>query len=255
MKNQENVRRILITQETSEQGRKLFRRLEKKYGAEFLYHSFLRIKPLSLEEFKKSDINILDFTGIIFSNKVSMELFFELLKKLGIELPLTMRYFCPTERLALYLQKFVSIRKRRWHYPKKGKGKEELLKYLDKYKDEKFLFVGRPKGRHYILTHLRKHKRYFKILPIYEFEAEAFPDVEKLRSVELICFSALAAREVYCELYPDECKEKPVGVYGPEAKKVVKRKKMRVGFEGPTEEHRTLYDLINAYLGEEKKKK
>ncbi len=252
MSAKNSVRRIIITQEISEPGRKLFQRLEKKYDVEFIYHSFLHIRSLSVEEFKKSGLNISEFTGIIFSNKVSMELFFELLKKLGVELPLTVRYFCPTERLALYLQKFVSIRKRKWHYPKKGKGKEELLKYLNKYKEEKFLFVGRPQGRHYILTHLRKHKRDFKILPIYKFEAEAFEDVEKLRSAELICFSAPAAIDAYCELYPDMCKEKPVGIYGSEAKKLAKRKKMQVAFEGPTAEDRTLYDLISKYLLTEK---
>ncbi|MCM1198399.1 MAG: uroporphyrinogen-III synthase, partial [Clostridium sp.] len=111
-----------------------------KYGVKFDFIPFFLIEPVSSREFRAQRINILDYTAIVFSARSTIDAFFHLCEELRVKIPETMKYFCTTEAVAMYLQKHIVYRKRKIFF---GDGtKESVLSLIGtKHKGEKFLIA------------------------------------------------------------------------------------------------------------------
>ena len=117
-----------------------YQSVSEKYGVQFTFCPFFRIEPLTSREFRAQRINILDYTAIIFSSRHAIDAFFSLAEELRAKIPETMKYFCTTEAVAMYLQKHIVYRKRKIFY---GTGTPESVVDLigPKHKGEKFLIA------------------------------------------------------------------------------------------------------------------
>ena len=115
--------------------------LQKKYGAKLDFHPFFLIEPLTSREFRAQRINLPDYTAIVFSSRHAIDAYFKLAEELRFKVPETMKYFCTTELVAMYLQKHIVYRKRKIFF---GDGKPESLIELigPKHKEEKFLITS-----------------------------------------------------------------------------------------------------------------
>ena len=111
-----------------------------KYGVKFDFVPFFTIEPLSSREFRAQRVNILDYTAIVFSARSNIDAFFHLCGELRVKIPETMKYFCTTEAVAMYLQKHIVYRKRKIFF---GDGTAPSLITLigSKHKGEKFLIA------------------------------------------------------------------------------------------------------------------
>ncbi len=134
------VKKILISQNaprvlTPYQG------VAEKYGVEFEFRPFYTIQPLTSREFRAQRINLAEYTAIVFSSRVAIDAFFTLAEELRVKIPETMKYFCTTELVAMYLQKHIVYRKRKIFY---GTGTPESVIALvgPKHKGEKFLITA-----------------------------------------------------------------------------------------------------------------
>ncbi len=134
------VKNILISQNTP---RVLtpYQAITEKYGVEFEFRPFFLIEPLSSREFRAQRINILDYTAIVFSSRHAIDAFFSLAEELRCKIPETMKYFCTTEVVAMYLQKHIVYRKRKIFF---GTGTPDSVVALigPKHKGEKFLIAA-----------------------------------------------------------------------------------------------------------------
>ena len=115
--------------------------LKKKFGAEIEFKPFFLIEPLSSREFRAQRINLQDYTAVVFSSRHAIDAYFQLAENLRFKVPDTMKYFCTTELVAMYLQKHIVYRKRKIFY---GDGKPESVVALigPKHKGEKFLITA-----------------------------------------------------------------------------------------------------------------
>ena len=77
--------------------------LEEKYGAAFEFHPFFLIEPLSAKEFRSQRINLPDYTAVVFSSRHAIDAYFKLCEEMRFKVPETMKYFCSTELVALYM--------------------------------------------------------------------------------------------------------------------------------------------------------
>ena len=111
-----------------------------KYGVNFDFVPFFSIEPLSSREFRGQRVNILDYTAIVFSARSTIDAFFHLCNELRVKIPETMKYFCTSEAVAMYLQKHIVYRKRKIFF---GDGTPASLISLigTKHKGEKFLIA------------------------------------------------------------------------------------------------------------------
>lgn len=113
--------------------------IAEKYNLELTFRPFIKVERVSQKEFRQQRINILDFTAIIFVGKTAVDNFFSLCEDLRIVMPETMKYFCISETVALYLQKYIVYRKRKIFFSQTGK-LEGLATAFTKQSKEKFLF-------------------------------------------------------------------------------------------------------------------
>ena len=129
--------RILISQKIPS-NLNAYKALEDKYGASLEFHPFFLIEPLSAKEFRSQRINLPDYTAIVFSSRHAIDAYFKLCEEMRFKVPETMKYFCTTELVALYLQKHVVYRKRKIFF---GDGTPQSVVALigPKHKGEKFL--------------------------------------------------------------------------------------------------------------------
>ena len=114
--------------------------IRKKYNAKLDFNPFFLIEPLSSREFRTQRINFQDYTAVVFSSRHAIDAFFKLAEELRFKVPETMKYFCTTELVAMYLQKHIVYRKRKIFF---GDGKPESIISLigPKHKGEKFLIT------------------------------------------------------------------------------------------------------------------
>lgn len=106
-----------------------------------VFRPFIKTEGLTAKEFRQSKLNLADFTAVVLTSKAAIDNFFRLCEESRVKVPDTMRYFCTTEAIALYLQKYIVYRKRKIFFGATGKLTDEaLLASIDKNKKEKFLF-------------------------------------------------------------------------------------------------------------------
>ncbi len=134
------VKKVLVSQPRPESGKSPYYDIAERYGVEVVLRPFIKVEGLSAKEFRQSKIAINDFTAIIFTARTAIDHFFRLCEEMRVSIPDTMKYFCTTESIALYLQKYIVYRKRKIFHGETGK-LEGLLPSLIKHKKENFLWV------------------------------------------------------------------------------------------------------------------
>ena len=115
--------------------------LQKKYGAQIDFKPFFLVEPLSAKEFRAEKINLPDYTAIVFSSRHAIDAYFKLAEEMRFKVPETMKYFCTTEAVAMYLQKHIVYRKRKIFYGD-GSPKSVVALVTAKHKAEKFLIAS-----------------------------------------------------------------------------------------------------------------
>lgn len=131
--------KILISQKTPTNAAP-YEPIQKKYGAEIVFKPFFLIEPLSDREFRALHIDLAEYSAVVFSSRHAIDAFFKLADLMRFKVPETMKYFCTTELVAMYLQKHIVYRKRKIFY---GDGKPESVVALigPKHKGENFLIT------------------------------------------------------------------------------------------------------------------
>lgn len=131
--------KILISQQVPS-NLSSYESLQNNHGAELVFQPFFLIEPLSAREFRAEHINLPDYTAIVFSSRHAIDAYFKLCDEMRFKVPETMKYFCSTEAVAMYLQKHIVYRKRKIFF---GTGTPASIISLvtAKHKGEKFLIT------------------------------------------------------------------------------------------------------------------
>ena len=144
--------KILISQQVPS-NLAAYETLQSQFGAELTFQPFFLIEPLSAREFRAEHINLPDYTAIVFSSRHAIDAYFKLCDEMRFKVPETMKYFCSTEAVAMYLQKHIVYRKRKIFY---GSGTPDSIVALvtAKHKGEKFLITTSDNSNNEALTRL-----------------------------------------------------------------------------------------------------
>src|SRR3984893_7185098 len=134
------VKKILITQPRPETDKSPYFELARKYDIELAFHPFIRLEPISAKDFRKQKIEIANYSAVIFTSRHAIDHFFRICDEMKVSVSQDTKYFCITEAVALYLQKFILYRKRKVFYGVDGLNKS-MLDVINKHKEnEKFLY-------------------------------------------------------------------------------------------------------------------
>lgn len=148
------IKKILISQEMP-MNKAPYEALMEKYGVQIEFKPFFLIEPLTSREFRAQRLNVLDYTAIVFSARHTIDAFFQLCEELRVKVPETMKYFCTTEAVAMYLQKHIVFRKRKIFYGN-GTPSSVIEQIGTKHKAEKFLITTSDSSNVEPLTSLFK---------------------------------------------------------------------------------------------------
>jgi uroporphyrinogen-III synthase len=132
------VSSILVTQPAPTDTKSPYFELAQKYNLKIDFRSFIQVDRVDLKDFRKQKVNVLEHTAVIFTSRNAVDHFFSICKEARIEVPTEMKYFCISEQTANYLQKYIVIRKRKIFTGIKNA--EDLLPFIKKNKDEKYLY-------------------------------------------------------------------------------------------------------------------
>lgn len=133
-----NVKKILVSQPKPTSDKSPYFDLERNFGVEVVFRPFIKVEGLSSKEFRQSKINIPDYSAIILTARTAIDHFFRLCKELRYNVPDTLKYFCVSETVAHYLQKYVIYRKRKIFYSETGL-MEDLIPIIAKHHKETYL--------------------------------------------------------------------------------------------------------------------
>ena len=132
------VKKILVSQPKPTSEKSPYYDIAREYGVELVFRPFIKVERLTAREFRQQKVNISAYTAIVFTSRHAIDNFFQLAKDLRVNIPEDMKYFCVTETIALYIQKYVQYRKRKVFYGTTGKI-ADLVPQMVKHKTEKYL--------------------------------------------------------------------------------------------------------------------
>ena len=150
------IKNILISQPEPANGN-AYSDLISKYKLNIDFIPFFRVDPISAKDFRAQKVNILEYTAIVFTAKTAIDAFFKLCEELRITVPESMKYFCSSETIAHYLQKYIVYRKRKIFY---GNGTlESIVESIGvKHKTENFLISTADNLKTALHKHFTKAK-------------------------------------------------------------------------------------------------
>lgn len=134
------IKKILVSQPKPSSDKSPYFDIAARHGVEMVFRPFIKVEGLSAREFRQQKINITDFSAVIFTARTAIDHFFRLCEEIRLTIPDTMKYFCTTESIALYLQKYIVYRKRKIFHGETGK-LADMLPSLTKHNKETFLYA------------------------------------------------------------------------------------------------------------------
>lgn len=131
------TKKILVSQPKPQTEKSPYFDLAEKYGVELVFRPFFKIEPMSTKDFRQQKVSIPGHTAIVFTSRHCIDHFFTLAKELRVPITEDMKYFCKSEQIALYIQKYVVYRKRKVFYPATGRI-SDLVTLMVKHANENY---------------------------------------------------------------------------------------------------------------------
>lgn len=248
------VKKILISQPKPTTEKSPYFDIAEKYNLEMNFHPFIRVEGLDAKEFRQQRINIPDYTAVVFTAKTAIDHFFSLCEELRVTMPEGMKYFCISEAVALYLQKYIVYRKRKIFFSTTGK-MEGLAPALTKHNKEKFI-VPVSDVHTEDLTYVLDTKKieYTKAI-MYRTVSNDITEQEILSYDMLVFFSPAGIVSLSKNAPNFEQGERSIGCFGATTAKAVRDAGLRLDCEAPLPGVPSMTAALEAYLKENHKKK
>ena len=239
------VKTILVSQPKPE--RSPYYDLEKKWDLQIDWRKFIHVEGVTEKEFRKNRIRPDDFACIIFTSKQAIEHFFRLCEEMRVQMSQETKYFCLSEAIANYLQKFIVYRKRKVFV---GKRKiEDLHNYFNKHRAAgKFLLPCSNLGAKDVVQYLEENKIDFTDAMMYRTVASDLSDLSDVTYDILVFFSPLGITSLY-ENFPDfKQNDTRLAVFGKSTLKAVEDRGLHANIKVPSPEAPSMSMALENYL-------
>jgi len=232
----------------TEQEKSPFFELAEKNNVKIDFRPFSFVEGISVKEFRQSRVDILQHTAVIFTSKTAIDHFFRICEEMRITVPDTMKYFCMSESIAFYLQKYIVYRKRKIFY---GKGTfPELIDVIQKHKEEKFLVPLSEQHKPEIPKLLDKNKlKYTKVF----FYRNVSSDLSDLAGVnyDIMVFYSPSCIKSLLSNFPDfQQNEIKIASFGNSTAKAVKDAGLRLDIQAPMPQAPSMTMALELYIKE-----
>lgn len=246
------MKKILVSQPKPSSEKSPYYDLAERFGVEMVFRPFIKVEGLTAKEFRQQKVSILDHTAIVFTSRHAIDHFFTLAKELRVTIPEDMKYFCVTEAIALYIQKYVQYRKRKVFFGETGKI-ADLVPTMVKHKTEKYLVPMSDVHNDSVKDLLDSKKLQHQECVMYRTVSNDFtPEEIKTFDYDMLIFFSPSGIESLMKNFPDFKQGKiAIGTFGPATAQAVKDAGLRLDLEAPTEKYPSMTGALQHYLLEQ----
>ena len=222
--------------------------LAEKYGVKVDFREFIQIEPVSYKDFRRDKINPLAFTAIIFTSRNAVDHFFRICAEARIEMPAEMKYFCISDQTAYYLQKYITLRKRKLFVGEKTAS--DLFDVMKKHKSEKFLYPCSNIRKNDIPDFMRANNLNFTEAIVYRTEASDLSDLAEVKYDCLAFFSPSGISSLFTNFPDFQQNETRIAAFGPTTAQAVLDRGLRLDIEAPHPNAPSMTGAIEYYINE-----
>jgi len=241
------ITKILVSQPKPASDKSPYFDIARKHGVTIDFKQFIKIESLSSKDFRQQKVTILDHTAIVFTSRHAIDHFFGLCAELRITVPETMKYFCVSETISLYIQKYVQYRKRKVFFGSNGK-MDGLLPIMVKHKNEKYFIPLSSVHNDEIKDMLDKHNLQHSEAVMYRTVSHIFEKGE-LEGYDMMIFFSPSGIVSLTENLPDfKQGDMKIGCFGPATAAAIKEAGLRLDLEAPTVEAPSMTMALDQYL-------
>jgi uroporphyrinogen-III synthase len=247
------IKKILVSQPQPTTEKSPYFDISEKYSVKIDFRPFIKVEPVLAKEFRTQRITILDYTAIIFNARHGIDHFFRLCEEMRITIPETMKYFCVSESVALYLQRYIHYRKRKVFYGATGK-LAELVTIMNKHIDEKYLLITSDVQNEDTLSTLEKLKVPYAKAMMYKTVSNDFSSEEEFNYDMLLFFSPIGIASLI-KNFPDFSQgDIQIGCFGATTAQAVRDAGLRLDIEVPLPGVPSMTMALDNFLKENNKK-
>ena len=243
------IKKILVSQPKPTSEKSPYFDIAEKFDVELVFRPFIKVEGITSKEFRAQKVSILDYTAIVFTSRHAIDHFFTLAKELRINIPEDMKYFCVTETIALYIQKYVQYRKRKIFFGETGKI-EDLIPSMVKHKTEKYLVPMSDVHNNSLSMLLDSKKLNHKECVMYKTVSNDFTEEEvKNFDYDMLIFFSPSGIEALTKNFPDFNQGNiAIATFGPATAKAAKEAGLRLDIEAPSEKYPSMTGALQHYL-------
>lgn len=246
------VKTILVSQPEPKVENSPYFDLIEKQKVKIDFRPFIHVEGVSGKDVRSQKVDLSKFTAIILNSRNSVDHFFRIADELRFKVPDSMKYFCLSEAVAFYLQKYVVYRKRKIYVGKRTFA--ELSPLIKKYKNEKFLLPSSDKLKPEVPVILNDLSVDWKQATFYK---TVVSDLSDLRNVyyDILVFFSPSGIESLLHNFPDfKQNDTRIAVFGNTTVKAATESGLRVDIQAPTPETPSMTMALEKYIKEVNKK-
>jgi uroporphyrinogen-III synthase len=247
------IKTILVSQPEPTDEKSPYFELARKYSLKIDFRPFIQVDPVDGQAFRQERINILDHSAVIFTSRNAVDHFFRMCKELRITVPETMKYFCVSESVAYYVQKYIVYRKRKVFI-----GKQTFIDLMDvikKHKDEKYLVPCSDIQSGEIPAMMDKANIKYTNAVFYRTVSSNLSDLKGL-TYDMLVFFSPGGIESLKKNFPDFVQgDVRIAAFGQTTAKAVVEHGYRLDLQAPLPEAPSMTGAIELYIKRQSKKK
>lgn len=226
-----SVKTILVSQPKPETEKSPYFDLADKYKLKIDFRPFIQVEGVNARDFREQKVDLTKFSGVIFTSKTGVDHFFRIAEESRFKVPETMKYFCLSEAIAFYLQKYVVYRKRKIFYGKSTI--TELAEILKKHKSENFLLPCSDILRQDIPTTLTNAAIPFTKVILYRTVAADLSDLTDVKYDLLVFFSPSGIESLFKNFPKFKQNATCIAAFGPTTANAVLKHNLRLDIHAP----------------------
>lgn len=244
------IRKILVSQPRPTSDKSPYYDLMRKHDVQITFHPFIKVEALTPREFRDQHIDISSHTAVIFTSRHSIDHFFQLCKQMRIDIPEDMKYFCITETISLYIQKYVQYRKRKVFYGETGKI-DDLLPHILRHRTERF-FIPQSDVHNTAFSQLLKQKNIdFTDGIMYRTVSNQIPKDQPFDYDMLVFFSPSGIQSLLKNFPGYQQGDTRIASFGPATARSIVDAGLRLDLQAPTLQYPSITSALDAYLQEQ----
>lgn len=243
------IKKILVSQPKPSSEKSPYFDIAKKNNVEMVFRPFFKVEGITAKEFRQQKISLLNHTAVVFTSRHAIDNYFKLAKELRVTIPEEMKYFCVTETIALYIQKYTQYRKRKVFFGTTGKI-DDLLPSMMKHKTEKYLVPLSSVHNDNVKNLLDSKKlTHTECVMFRTVSDDLTPEEVKNFDYDMLVFFSPTGVKALKKNFPDfKQGDIKIAAFGPATAKMITDEGLTLHLEAPSKEYPSMSSALEAFL-------